>query len=137
MALTTNSSIFYELLMAYLGKNEVTSDQLPNVIAIIRKALGEQPTAPTVHPPQPATPAVPIEESIMDEHLVCLECGHHFKTLMRHLGSHHQMTPEQYRHKWGLSPKYPMVSQSLAAFRSQATRKSLLGRKVDSPSATE
>ena len=124
-----DNKFFYELLMAYLGKNEVTPEQLPDVIAIIRQALGEQPTAPTTHPPKPAMPAVPIEESITDEHLVCLECGRHFKTLRRHLGSHHQLTPEQYRRKWGLSPKYPMVSQSLAAFRSQKARKSLLGHK--------
>ena len=130
-----DNKFFYEVLKAYLGKNEVDPEQLPNVIATIRQALGQQ--QPPAHPPQPAIPAVPIEESITNEHLVCLECGRHFKTLKRHLGSHHQLTPEEYRHKWGLSPKYPMVSQSLAAFRSQEARKSLLGRKVDSPSVTE
>ena len=130
-----DNKFFYELLMAYLGKNEVTPEQLSNVIATIRQALGQQ--QPPARPPQLATPAVPIEESITDEHLVCLDCGRHFKTLRRHLGSHYQLTPEQYRRKWGLSPKYPLVSQSLAAFRSQEARKSLLGHKVDSSSATE
>ena len=99
-----DNKFFYDVVKAYLGRNEVTLEQLPNVIAIIRKALGEQ--QPPVPPPQPAMPAVPIEESVTDEHLVCLECGRCFKTLMRHLGSHHQLTPKQYRHKWGLSPKY-------------------------------
>ena len=75
-------------------------------------------------------PAVPIEKSVMDDKIICLEDGKAFKTLKRHLASNYKMTPEQYRTKWNLPTDYPMVAPSYSKKRRQLAKESGLGRTV-------
>jgi predicted transcriptional regulator len=75
-------------------------------------------------------PAVPIKKSIQPEYIVCLEDGMHARTLKRHLRTAHDMTPEQYREKWGLSEDYPLIAAGYSAARSKMAKKLGLGRKA-------
>ena len=129
-----DDEFFQEVVRLYFAKNEVSPEQLPDVIETLRQSFGrKQPPASAAPPPQPETllqePAVPIEESRTDEYLVCLECGQHFRSLKRHLMSYHQLTPEKYRDKWGLSSSYPMVAPNHSRSRSQSAKKAGFGRK--------
>ena len=90
----------------------------------------------------PVTPAVPIRKSVTPEYLICLEDGKKFKSLKRHLRTKFDMSPEDYRAKWGLPNDYPMVAPNYAASRSALARKMGLGRKPGdmmsvAPAATE
>lgn len=89
-----------------------------------RKALGP------ANPHTGQRPAVPIEESVQPDHIVCLEDGQRMKMLKRHLRTHYDMSPEEYRAKWGLAPDYPMTAPDYAARRSQLARKIGLGAEV-------
>ena len=74
-------------------------------------------------------PAVPVKKSITAEYIVCLEDGKKFKSLKRHLRTQYNITPEQYREKWGLPPDYPMVAPNYAAARSQLAKQMGLGQQ--------
>ncbi|MFK8034343.1 MAG: MucR family transcriptional regulator, partial [Hyphomicrobiales bacterium] len=77
---------------------------------------------------EPLTPAVSIRKSITAEYLICLEDGKKFKSLKRHLRTHYDLSPEEYRDKWGLPADYPMVAPSYARARSELAKKMGLGR---------
>lgn len=100
------------------------SDALEEVIAANKKA-----TAPA-EPPKPV-PAVPVEESIQDDYIVCLEDGKKMKLLRRYLKTHHGMTPQEYREKWGLPADYPMVAPAYAARRSELAKEAGLGTRPE------
>src|SRR5690606_26204783 len=74
-------------------------------------------------------PAVPIKKSVTPDFIICLEDGKKFKSLKRHLATHYNLTPEQYREKWGLPRDYPMVAPSYSAKRSALAKSAGLGRK--------
>ena len=74
-------------------------------------------------------PAVPIKKSVTDEYLVCLNDGKKFKSLKRHLRTHYNLSPEQYREKWGLAADYPMVAPNYAKKRSALAKKMGLGQR--------
>ena len=78
---------------------------------------------------EPLKPAVSVKKSITPEHIVCLEDGKKFKSLKRHLRTQYNMTPEQYREKWGLGADYPMVAPNYAAARSQLAKQMGLGQQ--------
>lgn len=126
---TTLLELTAEVVAAYVSKNSVPAADLPSVIADVHAALGNvqdmEKTAVTERP----KPAVNPKKSVHDDHIVCLECGMKFKSLKRHLMSHHGMTPEEYRERWGLSASYPMVAPNYAAARSKLAKKLGLGRK--------
>jgi predicted transcriptional regulator len=92
--------------------------------ALVRVATGRVET-----PLEPAKPAVAVKKSVTAEYLVCLEDGKRFKSLKRHLRTQYNMTPEQYRDKWGLPPEYPMVAPNYAVARSQLAKKMGLGQQ--------
>lgn len=122
-----------QIVAVYLSRHDVSIQELPTLIASVQDVLGRGET------PQEAKqsssllretnqqPAVPIEQSIEDDFLVCLEDGRRFKSLKRHIKARYNLTPEEYRRKWGLSPDYPMVSSSYAARRSLIAKKIGLG----------
>ena len=83
---------------------------------------------------EPPKPAISVKKSITPDHIVCLEDGKKFKSLKRHLRTQYNMTPEQYREKWGLPPDYPMVAPNYAAQRSELAKKIGLGRTASSSS---
>lgn len=118
-----------DIVSAYVVKNSVVASDLPELIGTVSGALRsiEQKSA---QPPQPdLKPAVPINKSVTPDHIVCLEDGQTFKSLKRHIRTSYDLTPEQYREKWGLPYDYPMVAPNYAAARSALAKKMGLGRK--------
>ena len=90
------------------------------------------PTPLGLDPLQPlAKPAVPVRKSVAADYIICLEDGKKFKSLKRHLRTHYNLSPEEYREKWGLPADYPMVAPSYSATRSKLAKDNGLGRKAD------
>ena len=87
----------------------------------------------TEEPSEPQKPAISVKKSIAPDFIVCLEDGKKFKSLKRHLRPHYNLSPEEYREKWGLPADYPMVAPSYAAQRSELAKKMGLGRKAAEP----
>ena len=118
-----------EIVSAYVGHNSLSTGEIPEVISMVHKSLEglSSPAAAAAEVKQ--KPAVPIKKSVMPDHIVCLEDGKKLKMLKRYLRSNYDMTPEDYRAKWGLAADYPMVAPNYAAQRSAFAKKIGLGRK--------
>ncbi|MFV3131039.1 MucR family transcriptional regulator [Niveispirillum sp. KHB5.9] len=117
-----------EIVSAYVGQNTLATQQLPDVINAVYATLTGLQGAPVEVSAEPARPAVPIKKSVTPEYIVCLEDGKKLKMLKRHLRSTYDMSPDEYRAKWGLPPDYPMVAPNYAAQRSEFAKKIGLGR---------
>ena len=118
------------IVSAYVGNNAVDRADLPNLISVVFEALtGAATGAKKVEEPEPQKAAVSIKKSVTPDHIVCLEDGKSFKSLKRHLMTHYNMTPDEYRQKWNLPSDYPMVAPNYAAARSQLAKTMGLGRK--------
>ena len=120
-----------DVVAAFVSKNKISTGELPDLITSVHNTFARltgQP-APAAEVDQP--PAVPVNRSITDDYIVCLEDGMSFKSLKRHLRSHHDLSPEQYRDKWGLPADYPMVAHSYSVKRSKLAREIGLGRTTD------
>lgn len=131
--MTAEKSVYLELtadvVAAFVGKNSVPASELPGLIDKVHGAfisLGTTAEAPEV---VELKPAVPIRKSVQHDYIVCLEDGVKFKSLKRHLRTKYNMTPEQYREKWGLPNDYPMVAPNYAAARSALAKKMGLGQQ--------
>jgi predicted transcriptional regulator len=122
LALTT------AIVSAHIGNNSVEPTELPALIQTVFKTLRGLASKEPAGRDGP-TPAVPLKRSVTDDYIVCLEDGRKLKMLKRHLMTAYDMTPEQYRAKWGLKPDYPMVAPSYAARRSELALKIGLGRR--------
>src|SRR6201988_3894518 len=118
------------IVSAYLSNNPTPAAEIPNLISQIHAALLRVSSGRSEALPEPAKPAVSVKKSINPDYLVCLEDGKHFKSLRRHLRTQYNMTPEQYRDKWGLPPEYPMVAPNYAVARSQLAKKMGLGQQA-------
>jgi predicted transcriptional regulator len=119
-----------EIVAAYVGNNSVPSAELPLLINNVYRALaaainGEVSSVRPLAEPQPA---VSVKRSIHRDYLVCLEDGKKFKSLRRHLRTHYDLSPEQYREKWNLPADYPMVAPNYAETRSRLAKKIGLGQ---------
>jgi predicted transcriptional regulator len=117
------------IVSAYVSNNTVASAEIPNLIGQVYSALVRVSSGQAAPPVEPLKPAVPVKRSITSEHLVCLEDGKKFKSLKRHLRTQYNMTPEQYREKWGLPPDYPMVAPNYAEARSRLAKQMGLGHQ--------
>jgi predicted transcriptional regulator len=117
-----------EMAAAYVRNNNLPSSQLPDVIRTIHESLASLSGARVAAAAEPPTPAVAIKKSITPDYIVCLEDGKKLKMLKRHLRSTYNMTPDEYRHRWGLPADYPMVAPNYAAQRSAFAKKIGLGR---------
>lgn len=116
-----------EIVTAYVSNNTVNSSELPDVIKTVYSTLSSLgPDQISAHSPKPA---VPLKKSFTNEYIVCLEDGKKLKMLKRYLRSHYDMSPEEYRAKWGLPADYPMVAPAYAAKRSEFAKKIGLGKK--------
>jgi predicted transcriptional regulator len=116
-----------QIVSAHVSNNSVPPDALPSLIQEVFKTLsgvGKEPAQPDR--PQPA---VPIKKSVFPDHIICLEDGKKLKMLKRHLKTAYNLTPEQYRERWGLASDYPMVAPSYARHRSSLAKKIGLGTK--------
>jgi predicted transcriptional regulator len=118
-----------DVVAAYVSNNPVPVSELPNLIADIHAALGRVGGTSEQAPVDKQKPAVNPKRSVHDDYIVCLEDGKKFKSLKRHLMTHYNLTPDQYREKWNLDSSYPMVAPNYAAARSQLAKKMGLGRK--------
>jgi predicted transcriptional regulator len=121
-----NIEFITDIVAAYVGRNEVSIADIPSVISTVSKALSD--LGQTVIEKVAQEPAVPIKQSVKPDYIVCLEDGTKLKTLKRYLRTRFQMTPEEYRQKWGLPKDYPMVAPNYAARRSELAKASGLGQ---------
>lgn len=117
-----------EIVAAYVSNNPVSPADLVGLITDTHAALRLQQQGEVVEPVIEQIPAVPIKKSVSAETLICLEDGKKFKSLKRHLASHHGLTPEQYREKWNLPQDYPMTAPAYSATRSALAKANGLGR---------
>jgi len=117
-----------DIVAAYVGANSVAANDLPSLIQSVHRALSGVATGVDAAEAAPKEPAVPIKKSITPDHLVCLEDGRKFKSLKRHLRTKYNMSPEEYRSKWGLAKDYPMVAPNYARARSELAKQMGLGQ---------
>ena len=117
-----------EIVSAHLANNAVARDEVAPLIQSVFDKLNALASdeAPT---PVEVTPAVPIRRSVTDDYIICLEDGKKLKMLRRHLMTAYNMTPEEYRKRWGLPDDYPMVAPSYAQQRSVLAKRIGLGKK--------
>jgi len=120
-----------DIVVAYVSRNSVGAAAVPEVLGQVFGVLAElaKPAAPIL-PPQRQRPAVPIARSVQQDYIVCLEDGKQLKMLKRYLRSRFDLSPEEYRRKWGLPPDYPMVAPAYAERRSAFAKEIGLGRGV-------
>ncbi len=116
------------IVAAYISHNPIAVTDVPGLIATVHETLAKLGTEEAAGKP---TPAVPIKQSVKPEYIVCLEDGKKQKMLKRHLKTAHDMTPDDYRKRWGLPRDYPMVAPNYAAMRSKLAKKIGLGRKPE------
>ena len=117
------------IVSAYVSNNPVPSSELPALIGQVHSALTRVSSGQGEVPSEPLKPAISLKKSVTPDHIVCLEDGKKFKSLKRHLRTQYNMTPEQYREKWGLPPDYPMVAPNYAAARSSLAKQMGLGQQ--------
>ena len=122
-------SLTTEIVASFVGNNTVAVGDLPAVIASVFGALRSVAQPEAAPPAEALVPAVPVKKSIGTDYLVCLEDGRKVKMLKRYLASRYNLTPDQYRQRWGLAKTYPMVAPAYAARRSELARQIGLGRK--------
>jgi len=139
MSETTGSATGYErdlielsteIVSAYVSHNAVSPSDLPKLIADVHGALRALQTNEVPVQVEELKPAVPVRKSVAADFIVCLEDGKKFKSLKRHLRTHYNLSPEEYREKWGLPADYPMVAPSYSATRSKLAKDNGLGRKA-------
>ena len=117
-----------DIVSAHVSNNSVSLGDLPTLISSVYDALaGLGKAAPA--PEAPPEPAVSIRSSVKPDHIVCLEDGKKLKMLKRHLSTHYNLTPDQYRARWNLPADYPMVAPNYAEKRRELAKSIGLGRK--------
>ena len=124
-----------EVVSAYVSNNTLATGQLGDVIQSVYNSLRLLEGQSAEPPSEPLRPAVPVRKSVTPEYLICLEDGKKLKMLKRHLRSTYNLTPDEYRAKWGLAQDYPMVAPKYAAQRSEFAKKIGLGRGTGRNSA--
>ena len=117
-----------DIVSAYVGNNSVSAGDLPTLIQSVHRALVGVSSGVEATETAPKEPAVPVRRSITPDYLVCLEDGRKFKSLKRHLRTKYNMSPEEYRAKWGLPKDYPMVAPNYAKARSDLAKQMGLGQ---------
>lgn len=117
-----------EIVSSYVANNKAEADTLPDIIDTVYKSLSNV-TNVAPHLAERPHPAVPIKRSITDDYIICLEDGKKLKMLKRHLKTAYDMSPEEYRERWGLPADYPMVAPSYAKKRSSLAKDIGLGKK--------
>ncbi len=116
-----------KIVSSHVSNNAISSADLPDLIKTVYAALGNVKTAGEA--PATPKPVVPIKKSVTPNFIVCLEDGKKMKLLKGHLKRHHNMTPKEYRERWGLSSDYPMTAPAYAQQRSALAKKIGLGTK--------
>lgn len=120
-----------DIVAAYVSNNSVVVSEVPTLIGDIFDALSKAARVAPGSTLEEQKPAVAVKKSITPDFIVCLEDGKKFKSLKRHLRTHYNLSPEEYREKWSLPHDYPMVAPNYAAARSRLAKKMGLGQRAD------
>lgn len=127
---TTPVALTAKIVAAFLSNNAVAITDLPNVIQSVHRALVST-TAPASAPAvEKLVPAIQIKKSVTPDYIICLEDGKQLKMLKRHLATSYNLTPDEYRARWGLPPDYPMVAPNYATQRSALAKQIGLGSRA-------
>jgi hypothetical protein len=130
---SSNSANYIELaadiVSAYVSNNSLPSSELPALINDVHNALLRVTSGVAPVVVEALKPAVPAKKSITNDYIICLEDGKKFKSLKRHLRTQYNISPEEYREKWGLPADYPMVAPNYAAARSELAKQMGLGQQ--------
>jgi predicted transcriptional regulator len=120
-----------DIVSAYVSNNPVPANELSSLIQEVHSALlrvTSEASAAAASPEAPR-PAIAVKKSLNNDYIICLEDGKKFKSLKRHLRTQYNMSPEEYRDKWGLPPDYPMVAPNYAKARSNLAKQMGLGQQ--------
>ncbi len=117
-----------DIVSSFVANNPVPAGGLPDLLKTVHETVQELASDKPAEPPRP-DPAVPISKSITPDHIICLEDGRKLKMLKRYLRSRYDLTPDEYRTRWGLPSDYPMVAPNYAKKRSDFAKEICLGRK--------
>ena len=117
-----------DIVAAHAANNNVGVNELPQLISNVYSALAGL-GATAAEPEAPPSPAVPVRSSVKKDKIICLEDGMELKMLKRHLMTHHNLTPAEYRQRWSLPSDYPMVAPNYTETRRELAKKIGLGRK--------
>ncbi len=123
--LTEMLELTTEIVAAHVGNNPVPASELPTLIQDVYKTLVSVGSVPVTM--EKLKPVVPVKKSVFPDYIICLEDGKKLKMLKRHLKTAYDMTPEEYRERWGLPPDYPMVAPNYAKHRSALAKEIGLG----------
>ncbi len=123
---TSSLELVSKIVSAYLSNNSLPPSEIPHVIMTVHEGLKSQDQTAS----SPPEPAVPIKRSVTPNFVICLEDGKKMKMLKRHLRNTFDMSPDEYRQRWGLPSGYPMVAPEYSARRSELAKKIGLGRKA-------
>lgn len=107
-----------DIVASYVENNTLATADIPNLIQAVYNALQDTVQASTEPEPDPLKPAAPIKKSVTPDFIICLEDGKQFKSLKRHLRTHYNLTPDEYKEKWCVDRDYPMVAPNYAEARS-------------------
>src|SRR5687768_7341231 len=122
-------SLTTKIVASHAGSNKLAASEVPALIGSVFEALRTASAVKVEQPVEALVPAVPIRKSVTPEFIVCLEDGKRLKMLKRHLATRFNLTPSEYRKRWGLPNDYPMVAPAYAAQRSELAKSSGLGRR--------
>jgi Predicted transcriptional regulator len=120
-----------KIVSAFVSNNTVSAGDLPQLINDTHAALSRATGGVVLPERDDQKPKVAIKKSVMPDYIICLEDGKKFKSLKRHLRTHYNLSPEEYREKWGLPHDYPMVAPNYARARSDLAKKMGLGTRRD------
>jgi predicted transcriptional regulator len=120
-----------EIVSAYVSKNTVGREDLAAIISDVHDALSRASNRAGNPEREELKPAIALKKSVTPDYIVCLEDGKKFKSLKRHLRTHYNLSPEEYREKWGLPHDYPMVAPNYAAARSALAKEMGLGTRKE------
>jgi predicted transcriptional regulator len=118
-----------KIVSAFVSNNTIGAGEIPQLINETHAALTRATGIPVQQEREELKPKVPVKKSVMPDHIVCLEDGKKFKSLKRHLRTHYNLSPEEYREKWSLPHDYPMVAPNYAQARSDLAKKMGLGTR--------
>ena len=128
-ASSTYIDLAADIVSAYVSNNSVPAGDLPGLISQVHLALTRVGNGAAEASAEAPKPAIAIKKSVTPDYIICLEDGKKFKSLKRHLRTQYNLTPEQYREKWGLAPDYPMVAPNYAKARSDLAKEMGLGQQ--------
>ncbi len=118
-----------EIVCSYISHNDLNSADLPRLITDVHVTLRSLRAQDSGNVEFDRKPAVPVKKSVAQDYIICLEDGKKFKSLKRHIRTHYNLSPEEYREKWGLPSNYPMVAPNYSQVRSALARANGLGKK--------